>query len=138
MTSFDLVIRNGIVVTAADIMHQSVTITNAMLHHNVDYTPYEGMKITGYPETMTEQQRAAALVETTSTSALTGAAFDLSQSIFHCDSAATPAAPAEFSPSAPGLASCRGPRLGLALLGRPHCYEHPNSCGQPESADRLP
>jgi len=30
--------------------HQPVTITNSMLHHNVDYTPYEGMKITGYPE----------------------------------------------------------------------------------------
>ena len=30
--------------------YQTVTITNSMLHHNVDYTPYEGMKITGYPE----------------------------------------------------------------------------------------
>ena len=29
---------------------QEVTITNDLLHHNVDYTPYEGMTITGYPE----------------------------------------------------------------------------------------
>ncbi|MBW4465160.1 MAG: dihydropyrimidinase [Pegethrix bostrychoides GSE-TBD4-15B] len=28
------------------------TITNASLHHNVDYTPYEGMKLQGYPETI--------------------------------------------------------------------------------------
>ena len=26
-----------------------VTVTNAMLHHNVDYTPYEGMEVTGWP-----------------------------------------------------------------------------------------
>lgn len=30
---------------------KEVTIDNAMLHHNVDYTPYEGMTITGWPET---------------------------------------------------------------------------------------
>lgn len=29
-----------------------VTITNAMLHHNVDYTPYEGLDVTGWPETV--------------------------------------------------------------------------------------
>ncbi|MGQ9370762.1 dihydropyrimidinase [Azospirillum sp. ST 5-10] len=28
---------------------REVTITNAMLHHNVDYTPYEGMRVTGWP-----------------------------------------------------------------------------------------
>ena len=28
---------------------KEVTITNAMLHHNVDYTPYEGMRIRGWP-----------------------------------------------------------------------------------------
>ena len=28
---------------------RKVTITNAMLHHNVDYTPYEGMEVTGWP-----------------------------------------------------------------------------------------
>ena len=27
-----------------------VTITNERLHHNVDYTPYEGMKVQGWPE----------------------------------------------------------------------------------------
>jgi dihydropyrimidinase len=31
---------------------RAVTLTNAMLHHNVDYTPYEGMKLRGWP-TMT-------------------------------------------------------------------------------------
>lgn len=30
---------------------KEVTITNDMLHHGVDYTPYEGKKITGWPET---------------------------------------------------------------------------------------
>ena len=29
---------------------RELTITNAMLHHNVDYTPYEGMKIKGWPK----------------------------------------------------------------------------------------
>lgn len=29
-----------------------VTITNSALHHNVDYTPYEGMKLQGYPVTV--------------------------------------------------------------------------------------
>jgi len=31
---------------------RKVTITNAMLHHNVDYTPYEGLEVTGWPETV--------------------------------------------------------------------------------------
>jgi dihydropyrimidinase len=26
-----------------------VRLTNDLLHHNVDYTPYEGMQITGWP-----------------------------------------------------------------------------------------
>jgi len=30
---------------------QRVTVTNSMLHHNVDYTPYEGMELVGWPET---------------------------------------------------------------------------------------
>lgn len=30
--------------------HQSVTLSNDMLHHNVDYTPYEGMEIQGWPQ----------------------------------------------------------------------------------------
>jgi dihydropyrimidinase len=28
---------------------REVTIANAMLHHAVDYTPYEGIKVTGWP-----------------------------------------------------------------------------------------
>jgi dihydropyrimidinase len=27
-----------------------VRLTNDLLHHNVDYTPYEGMQLTGWPE----------------------------------------------------------------------------------------
>ena len=31
---------------------RKVTIRNADLHHNVDYTPYEGMTVTGWPTTV--------------------------------------------------------------------------------------
>ena len=31
---------------------REVTISNERLHHNVDYTPYEGMKVRGWPETV--------------------------------------------------------------------------------------
>jgi dihydropyrimidinase len=31
---------------------REVTIRNALLHHNVDYTPYEGRVVTGWPETV--------------------------------------------------------------------------------------
>jgi len=31
--------------------NQEVTITNDLLHHNVDYTPYEGMRVRGWPVT---------------------------------------------------------------------------------------
>ena len=31
---------------------RDVTITNDILHHNVDYTPYEGMRIKGWPGTV--------------------------------------------------------------------------------------
>ncbi|WP_341911339.1 dihydropyrimidinase [Ferrovibrio terrae] len=31
---------------------RKVTITNSLLHHNVDYTPYEGLEVTGWPETV--------------------------------------------------------------------------------------
>ncbi len=41
-TDADLVIWNP---------RQVVTLTNQILHHQVDYTPYEGMKLIGYPET---------------------------------------------------------------------------------------
>ena len=30
---------------------REVTITNGILHHNVDYTPYEGMRVRGWPVT---------------------------------------------------------------------------------------
>lgn len=48
--------RKGTIAVGADadivIWHpeKAVTITNQMLHHNVDYTPYEGMQIKGFPE----------------------------------------------------------------------------------------
>jgi dihydropyrimidinase len=29
--------------------HRQVTVSNSMLHHDVDYTPYEGMQLTGWP-----------------------------------------------------------------------------------------
>jgi dihydropyrimidinase len=31
--------------------HKDVTISNDLLHHDVDYTPYEGMQVTGWPVT---------------------------------------------------------------------------------------
>ncbi len=31
---------------------REIKITNELLHHNVDYTPYEGMKIQGWPDTV--------------------------------------------------------------------------------------
>ena len=31
---------------------RKVKITNSLLHHNVDYTPYEGLEVTGWPETV--------------------------------------------------------------------------------------
>ena len=31
---------------------REVEITNSILHHNVDYTPYEGMRVRGWPETV--------------------------------------------------------------------------------------
>jgi dihydropyrimidinase len=32
-------------------LEREVTITNGLLHHNVDYTPYEGMRVRGWPVT---------------------------------------------------------------------------------------
>ncbi len=58
MADFDLVIRNGKVAVGADAdiaiwdTGREVTITNDPLHHNVDYTPYEGMTVRGWPETV--------------------------------------------------------------------------------------
>jgi len=31
---------------------RTVRITNAVLHHNVDYTPYEGLEVKGWPQTV--------------------------------------------------------------------------------------
>jgi dihydropyrimidinase len=31
---------------------RELTLTNAMLHHDVDYTPYEGMRLKGWPSTV--------------------------------------------------------------------------------------
>ena len=31
---------------------REVTINNEMLHHNVDYTPYEGISVRGWPGTV--------------------------------------------------------------------------------------
>ncbi|HEU0200829.1 MAG TPA: amidohydrolase family protein, partial [Burkholderiaceae bacterium] len=48
--------RKGTIAVGADadivIWNDTVDlqITNSMLHHNVDYTPYEGMKLTAWPE----------------------------------------------------------------------------------------
>ncbi len=37
--------------------HKEVTITNDMLHDNVDYTPYEGREITGWPKIVLSRGR---------------------------------------------------------------------------------
>jgi len=36
---------------------RQVTVTHEMLHDNMDYTPYEGMQLTGWPETVINQGR---------------------------------------------------------------------------------
>ena len=47
--------RKGTIAVGADAdmviwdARRDVTITNGMLHHAVDYTPYQGMRITGWP-----------------------------------------------------------------------------------------
>jgi dihydropyrimidinase len=50
--------RKGTIAVGADAdiaiwnPERQVTITNDLLHHDVDYTPYEGMTVTGWPETV--------------------------------------------------------------------------------------
>ena len=36
---------------------RAVTVTHGMLHDNMNYTPYEGMELTGWPETVINQGR---------------------------------------------------------------------------------
>jgi dihydropyrimidinase len=40
------------------------TITESMLHDNMDYTPYEGMEITGWPRTVISRGRVVVEDET--------------------------------------------------------------------------
>jgi dihydropyrimidinase len=48
--------RKGTIAIGADAdlalwdTEREVTITNVMLHHNVDYTPYEGIRVRGWPK----------------------------------------------------------------------------------------
>jgi dihydropyrimidinase len=54
--TYGLYPRKGTIAVGADAdlviwdAQRKVTITNALLHHNVDYTPYEGITVCGWPE----------------------------------------------------------------------------------------
>ena len=56
--TYGLYPRKGAIAVGADAdiaiwdAEREVTITNDLLHHNVDYTPYEGMTVRGWPETV--------------------------------------------------------------------------------------
>jgi len=55
---FGLVPQKGQIAVGADAdlvifdPHKQVVLDHHFLHHNVDYTPYEGMELVGYPETI--------------------------------------------------------------------------------------
>jgi len=54
---FGLYPRKGTIAVGSDAdlvlwdSHKDVTITNSLMHHNADYTPYEGIRVTGWPVT---------------------------------------------------------------------------------------
>jgi dihydropyrimidinase len=54
--TYGLYPRKGTIAVGADAdlviwdAQRKVTITNSLLHHNVDYTPYEGITVCGWPE----------------------------------------------------------------------------------------
>jgi dihydropyrimidinase len=64
---FGLYPRKGTLLPGADAdivifnPHRQVTITHDFLHENVDYTPYEGLTVSGWPETVIS--RGVVLVE---------------------------------------------------------------------------
>lgn len=68
--------RKGTIAIGADAdlviwdAERSITVTNSALHHNVDYTPYEGMELKGWPEIVIS--RGDVVVESGEVSAQTG------------------------------------------------------------------
>ena len=54
---FGLYPRKGTIAVGSDAdlvlwdSNKEVTITNSLMHHNADYTPYEGVRVTGWPVT---------------------------------------------------------------------------------------
>lgn len=61
--TYGLYPRKGSIAVGADAdiviwdEEREITITNDLLHDNVDYTPYEGMKVTGWPDTVINRGR---------------------------------------------------------------------------------
>ena len=58
--------RKGTIAPGADAdlviwnTERSFTLGNDMLHHNVDYTPYEGMQLNAWPDSSAHSASAAA------------------------------------------------------------------------------